>query len=327
MINKRAIKKKIRSAYQRLNRLTDQKLCKRADQLTEATLLLLGKEMSWKVANLPPNTEFRNVGFKVFSQWDEDGIIQYLIHKIPIENKTFVEFGVENYEESNTRFLLLNDHWQGLVLDACEADIRYIQTDRIYWEYDLQAKCTWITRENINSLIEEAGFPSDVGLLSIDIDGNDYWIWEVIGSIKPRIVVVEYNSLFGLWPISIPYQENFDRTAAHYSNLYYGCSLSALSHLAKTKGYLLVGSNIWGHNAFFVRSDVAGECKGLEPEEGYVLSKFRESRGADGKLTYARGADRIKLIEHLPVVNVVTGQTGPLKDFNPQSDAAGSGGA
>ena len=318
MIRKRLIKKKIRSVYQKLNRLVDQRLGSRTEHYAEATLLLLGKEMSWRVASLPPNTDFRKVGFKVFSQWDEDGIIQYLINKIPIENRTFIEFGVENYEESNTRFLLLNNHWQGLVLDASSADIRYIQTDRIYWEFDLQAKCTWITRVNINSLLAEAGFSDDVGLLSIDIDGNEYWIWEAIQSIRPRIVIVEYSSLFGLQPISIPYKENFDRTVAHHSTLYYGCSLAALSHLAKKKGYLLLGSNIWGHNAFFVRSDVAGAFKGLDPKEAYVYSKFRESRDRAGRPSYVRGQDRIKLIEHLPVVNVVTGQAGSLKDSHGQ---------
>src|SRR5713226_10608594 len=157
-----------------------EKLKRKTQRHSGTALLLLGKQMAWRVASLPPNTDFRKVGFKVFSQWDEDGIIQYLISKIPIENRTFIEFGVENYEESNTRFLLLNNHWQGLVLDASAADVSYIQTDRIYWEFDLQAKCTWITRDNINSLLEEAGFGGDIGLLSIDIDGNEYWIWEAI---------------------------------------------------------------------------------------------------------------------------------------------------
>lgn len=315
MINKRAIKKRIRRAYQELYRLADQKLGRKDDYISEAALLLLGKEMSWKVADLPPNTDFRKIGFKVFSQWDEDGIIQYLIHKIPIKSRTFIEFGVENYEESNTRYLLLNNHWQGLVLDASASDIRYIRTDRIYWEFDLQARCAWITRDNIDSLLKDAGFDEDIGLLSIDIDGNEYWIWEAIESVRPRIVIIEYNSVFGLQPISIPYKEDFERTAAHHSTLYYGCSLAALHHLAEKKGYRLVGSNIWGHNAFFVRSDVAGDMRGLELQEAYVQSKFRESRGPAGNPTYARGRDRIKLIEHLPVVNVVTGQVGALKDF------------
>jgi hypothetical protein len=278
--------------------------------------------MSREVANLPPNTDFRNLGFKVFSQWDEDGIIQYLISHLPIESKTFIEFGVQDYEESNTRFLLLNDHWQGAVLDGCASDIRFIQTDRIYWEFDLQAECAWITKANIDSLLRNFGFPEDVGLLSIDIDGNDYWIWEAIQSIRPRIVIVEYNSLFGLHPVSVPYKENFERTAAHYSDLYFGCSLGALSYLAEKKGYLLVGSNVWGHNAFFIRSDIAAGFRGLDAGEAYVLGRFRVSRNPTGNLNYARGEDRQKLIEHLPIVNVVTGQQGPLRDFLRKSDVS-----
>jgi hypothetical protein len=201
-----------------------------------------------------------------------------------------------------------------MVLDARASDIRYIQQDRIYWQYDLQARCTWITRENIDALLQSAGFGEDVGLLSIDIDGNDYWIWEAIQSIRPAIVVVEYNSLLGLRPIAVPYREDFDRADAHYSNLYYGASLGALHHLAQKKGYLLLGSNIWGHNAFFVRADIAGEFRGLELREAYVASKFRESRDEVGRLTYVRGNDRLRLIEELPVVEVVTGETTKLRD-------------
>jgi hypothetical protein len=301
------LKQRIKSAYRRLRR--------RADHDQETALLLLGRQMAWQVAGLPPNTDFRRVGFKVFSQWDEDGIIQYLIHHVPIENRTFVEFGVENYEESNTRFLLLNNHWQGMVLDASPADIEYIRCDRIHWQYDLQVKEAWITRENIDSLLGQAGFGEDLGLLSIDVNGNDYWIWEAIASLRPRIVIVEYNSLLGLEPICVPYREDFDRTAAHHSNLYYGSSLAALDCLAKSKGYILLGSNIWGHNAFFVRADVAGEFQALAPEHAYVASKFREARDEAGNLTYARGEERLQLIEHLPVINVVSGEQGRLKDL------------
>lgn len=298
------IKTDVKRAYQRIRRKTESK--------SAATLLLLGKEMSWRVADAPPNTDLRKVGFKVFSQWDEDGIIQYLISKIPIANEIFVEFGVEDYEESNTRFLLLNNHWRGLVLDASEADINYVQTDRIYWQFDLQAKQAWITRENIDRLLHEAGFPEDIGLLSIDINGNEYWIWQAIESMRPRIVIVEYNSLFGLQPIAVPYRQDFDRTLAHHSNLYYGCSLGALDHLARRKGYILVGSNIWGHNAFFLRSDVATEFQALQPHQAYVCSKFRESRDFSGNLTHLRAEDRVREIGHLPVMNVVTGEHGSI---------------
>src|SRR5262249_5467978 len=124
-----------------------------------------------------------------------------------------------------------------------------------------------------------------------------------------------YNSLFGLEPIVVPYKQDFNRTGAHYSNLYYGASLGALHHLARKKGYILLGSNVWGHNAFFVREDVAAGFRGLEPREAYVPSKFRESRDPSGKLTYLRGEERIGLIQHLPVRNVSTEREGSLKDF------------
>lgn len=311
MISKADIKKGLKLAFKKVRR--------KIPSNTAATLLLLGQQISRQVAVAPPNESFRKVGFKVFSQWDEDGIVQYLISHLPIPNKTFIEFGVEDYEESNTRFLLLKDHWQGMVLDACESDIRFIQTDRIYWEFDLQAKCAWIKRENIDSLLCGSGFSEDVGLLSIDIDGNEYWVWEAIQSIKPRIVIVEYNSLFGLEPVSVPYKEDFHKLSAHYSGLYYGCSLAALCHLACKKGYILVGSNVWGHNAFFIRSDVASEFRGLKAEEVYLPSKYRDSRDPAGNLTYLRGKDRMKLIEHLPVTNVVTRRDALLKElYDPQ---------
>src|SRR5208337_1851018 len=158
---KRMTTKKLTLAYKKLRR--------KIPSHTATTLLLLGRQMSRQVAIGPPNASFRKVGFKVFSQWDEDGIIQYLISHLPIKNKTFIEFGVENYEESNTRFLLLNDNWQGMVLDACEQDIRYIERDDFYWKYDLQVKQAWITRENIDDLLVGSGFGEHVGILSIDI--------------------------------------------------------------------------------------------------------------------------------------------------------------
>lgn len=301
------IKTKLKAAYKRFR--------SNPHDFDTTILLAAGKQMSWQVADLPMNLNFRRVGFKVFSQWDEDGIIQYLISKIPIRHETFIEFGVENYLESNTRFLLVNNHWRGLVLDARQSDVDYIRRDKIYWQYDLRASRAWITRENINDLLRDSGFCEDLGLLSIDIDGNDYWIWESIQSFKPRILIVEYNSLFGLQPIVVPYVQDFSRTAAHHSNLYYGASLGALHHLARKKGYILLGSNIWGHNAFFAREDIAAGFQGLDPQEAYVESKFREARDASGKLTYLRGPDRIRVIEQLPVVNVASGREGSLKDL------------
>jgi len=158
----------------------------------------------------------RDVEFRAFSQWGEDGIIQYLISQVPIENTSFVEFGVENYLEANTRFLLINDNWKGLVLDGSQRHIDFIRNDKIYWRHDLTAECRFITRENINDTLDGCGFRGDIGLLSIDIDGNDYWVWESIDIIKPRIVVCEYNSVFGgQQAVTVPYDAIFVRTDAH----------------------------------------------------------------------------------------------------------------
>lgn len=174
--------------------------------------------------------------FKVFSQWGDDGIIQFLVDYLDIENKTFIEFGVQNYTEANTRFLLINNNWTGLIMDGSEENMNYVKHDDIYWQYQLTAIPVFITTENINNLIIENGFEGEIGLLHIDIDGNDYWVWKEITSISPIIVIVEYNSIFGVdntW--TTPYRPDFQRTEAHHSNLYFGASLAALCDLADEK--------------------------------------------------------------------------------------------
>jgi hypothetical protein len=243
--------------------------------------------------------------FRVFSQWGEDGIIQYLISKVPIENKVFIEFGVEDYRESNTRFLLINNNWSGLVIDSNPKFINNIRAQNYYWRHDLTAICDFVTVENINSIIKQSGIEGDIGLLSIDVDGNDYWIWEAVTVVSPRIVVVEYNSVFGRdRAVTIPYQPDFNRTKAHYSNLYFGASLRAFCLQAERKGYLFVGSNSAGSNAFFVRKDVALGVKEKDPTIDFVESKLREARDKAGKLIFTSGIARRELISDMPVVDV-----------------------
>lgn len=246
-----------------------------------------------------------DVEFKVFSQFGDDGIIQYLIQNIEIPQKKFIEFGVQNYQESNTRFLLMNNNWKGLVIEGNKEDVDYIKKDEIYWRYDLTAVNCFITKENINKIFSENGFTGEVGLLSIDIDGNDYWIWECINVVNPIIVIVEYNSVFGPhYAVTVPYDPSFIRTKAHYSNLYWGCSLKGFYLIAKKKGYSFIGCNSNGNNAYFVRKDKLGDLKTLTIEEGYVESKFRESRDINGYLTFVSGADRLKAIEEMPVIDL-----------------------
>jgi hypothetical protein len=282
----------------------------------DASLLLTSKLNVDRVKRLRNIETLSDVEFKVYSQWGEDGIIQYLTHRIPIENKCFIEFGVENYTEANTRFLIVNDNWKGLVIDGSEDQVNNIKSDDIYWKYDLTAQCWFITRDNINDIIKNAGFDGDIGLLSIDIDGNDYWIWDAIDMVSPRIVICEYNSIFGSeFPISVPYEKDFVRTTAHYSNLYFGASLPALCLLAEKKGYDFVGTNSVGSNAFFVRKDFSQGIKKLSAKEGYIKSNIRESRDNNGQLSYLTGRDRLQAISHLDVVNVSSGSHMKLRDI------------
>lgn len=247
--------------------------------------------------------------FKVFSQWGEDGIIQFLLRHVEIKNDIFVEFGVENYLESNTRFLLVNNNWSGLVIDGDPENISYIKSSPIYWRHDLKAECAFITKDNINELLTSNGLKNDIGLLSVDIDGNDYWVWNAIDVISPRIVVCEYNSLWGdTLSVTTPYQPLFSRTKEHYSNLYFGASITALTDLAKSKGYSLVGSNTAGNNIFFVRNDLLGSLIVLSPQNAWIKSRFRESRNQLGNLSFLSFDERLRLVSDMPLVNLCDGQ-------------------
>jgi hypothetical protein len=251
--------------------------------------------------------------FKVFSQWGDDGIIDFLVSYLDIPEKSFIEFGVEDYTESNTRFLLINHNWKGLVLDGNKKDIAYIFEDEITWRHTLTAKHAFITKENINQLIQENGFSSELGLLHIDIDGNDYWVWDAIDTVNPVIVIVEYNSVFGKdRAITVPYNPSFNRTRAHYSNLYFGASLKALVTLGTKKGYSFIGSNSHGNNAYFIRNDKLKNLKVHTVEEGYVESKFREGRLQNGQHSFLAGRNRLAALTGLPVVNVETGASETL---------------
>jgi hypothetical protein len=244
--------------------------------------------------------------FKIFSQWGEDGIIQYLIQAADIKSDFFIEFGVENYSEANTRFLLMNNNWSGLVIDSSESNIKSIRNNDLYWRYNLIAKAGFVTAENINDMIKEEKVEGEIGILSMDIDGNDYWIWEAINVVQPVIVIVEYNSVFGKdTNITVPYNKEFDRHKQHYSGLYWGASLGAFNHLAEQKGYAFAGSNSAGNNAFFVLKSRLGKINPVTVEEGYVESKFRDSKNLQGQLDFASGKERINKIKGLPVFDVV----------------------
>lgn len=278
--------------------------------------MLAGKQLAEMNSGKKNIQSLDEVAFQVFSQWGEDGIIQYIISQIAIPNKIFIELGVEKYTESNTRFLLINNYWQGLVIDGCKLDIRFIKNDFIYWKYNITAYNDFITKENINSLISSFTSCSDIGLLSIDIDGNDYWIWEAIDVVKPRIVVCEYNTVFGnTQKVSIPYEKSFTQTKAHFSNLYYGASLGALCFLAEKKGYDFIGTATSGVNAFFIRKDLAASFVTYNAITGFHESVNRSSKDKKGRLNFLPANERLHIIKDMKVVDVASGSLHTIKDL------------
>jgi hypothetical protein len=283
--------------------------------------LTLGRMAAWKVRSIQVLSTLTEAEFSVSSQWGQDGILDWLIERadLPPALHSFVEFGVESYRVSNTRFLLQNRNWRGLILDSSPDVLPTVKADGLFWKHDLTVKQAFITRENINDLIATAGFSGEIGLLSVDIDGNDYWVWEAIAAVNPVLCVCEYNAVFGdLHPISIPCEASFNRTEAHSSTLYFGASIAALRALAARKGYRFVGTNLAGNDAFFVREDYAQRFVDRSLRTIQALpSRFRESRDPEGQPTYIVGLDRLRTIAALPVVNTETGAKLTLGDLNP----------
>ena len=276
----------------------------------EIELLAIGKMLS----NQQYSMESRNINdyeFKIFSQFGDDGIIQYLLKNISIQNEVFIEFGVENYLESNTRFLMMNNNWAGFVMDGSEDAMQSLENQSWYWKYSLTHKAVFIDKDNINELLANTGF-SNIGVFNIDLDGNDYHILTEIdlSRLNPSILIVEYNSVFGKdRPITIPYDKAFIRTNAHYSNLYYGASLSALNYAALKKNYSLIGCNLAGNNAYFVKNSLLNDkVKKLSVEEAFKESKFREGRNKDYSLSYLAGKERVEMIKGMEVMNVMTNE-------------------
>lgn len=246
--------------------------------------------------------------FRVYSQFGEDGLLQYLFRHLPHAPHVFVEFGVEDYKEANTRFLLLNDRsWAGLVMDGSEENVAAIRQDPAYLRFNLKVAAAWIGRDNINDLLIGQGFEGEIGLLSIDIDGNDFWVWDAITAVSPVVVVIEYNYRFGAEnSVVVPYDPLFDKGTAHPSGIYYGSSLKALTVLAEHKGYTFVGCSTGGVNAFFVRRDcLTTAITEVSVEEGYVAGHHAEMREPEtGIQVKAALEEQMRLLLTLPLETV-----------------------
>jgi hypothetical protein len=226
------------------------------DRVMQMQLLRYWDDELAKPRNADPKRLLRH-GFKVYSQCDEDGIIQEIFRRIGNGNRVFVEFGVETGVECNSAKLLM-EGWRGLWLDGSSAHVAHIRRslDAFVRDGRLRVIESFITAENINALLAEGGVTGDIDLLSIDIDRNDYWVWKAIEVVKPRVVIIEYNATLRP-PLSlvVPYEPMQTWNGSNY----FGASLEALVKLGRAKGYRLVGCSFSGANAFFVRDEFAGD--------------------------------------------------------------------
>ena len=289
-------------------------------------LILLAKNLmtsnSWlEKANFENPKWIQDKEFRVYSQFGDDGIIQWLINFLGIESKNFIEFGVGNFHESNSHFLLVNNSWNGFIIDSSKKNITTIKNSEMYWRYNLRAELAFIDKNNINLLLELSGFKK-LGYLHIDLDGNDYWILDTINLklYEPDILILEYNAVFGNNDeISVPYDKNFNRMKAHYSGKYWGASLKAFNFLAEKKDYYFIGCNSAGNNAYFLHRKFEKLIPKTNIDLGFQDARYRDSREKNsqnnkiGKLQYLSVKEQRKQIQGLQVVNVKNNSIYDLK--------------
>jgi hypothetical protein len=234
----------------------------------------------------------KNIFFeKLDSQSDESAIIERLIRRFEIP-KSFIELGFSGWEFNCIK--LAKKNWNGLLIDG---DKYNVTTANQIFSKKIKVKQLWLDLDSISYVLDFAHL-NKIGILSIDVDGNDYWFLEKLISSKPAIIIMEFNLFFGLRPISTPYDPIFDRTKSHESWAYYGASLSAMTFLANNNNYSLIDISKTCVNAFFIRNDLLGA-------EDKVLDHFQVS--LEGSHPNGAKIDTEKwwqMIKNLQYVNV-----------------------
>ena len=197
----------------------------------------------------------RDTGYRVFSQFEEDGKLLFIFAAIGIPRGTFIDIGSGDGINSNCANLALNFGWSGLFIDGRADNIergeKFYQQHPDTWLDPPRFIHAMVTRENINDVIRQASLGNQIDLMSIDIDGNDYWVWDAIECVTPSVVIVETHIEFGTRSIVVPYDKDYVYPGKHPD--YHGASPVAMAKLANKKGYRLVGSNEYGFNTIYIR--------------------------------------------------------------------------
>jgi hypothetical protein len=281
----------------------------------EKKLLMEGKSLSLKHKQKKKIKNLADIEFRVFSQWGEDGIIDWIVSQLKKIPKNFLEIGTEDYRESNTRFLLINKNWDGQLIDCDKNAIKNIKSQRIFWKHNLRATVAFLTTKNVDKIISGLKLPKMIGIISLDIDGIDYWILKKIKNLKPAIFVCEYNGFFGkLKKLTVPNKDYFSRNEEHYSNLYYGASIRAFQGLLKSD-YFFLGTNSSGNNAFFVKKNYKNIFKDKIKDFKIFDTKFRESRDRNKKLNYLNINKVKSMLNNKEVINLDNNKRIKLKEI------------
>lgn len=197
-------------------------------------------------------------GYRIYSQFEEDGILLYIFAAIGAEYKKFIDIGSGDGINSNCANFAVNFGWNGCFIDGNPQNIKngkkYYANNSDTWAYPPTFINAFIQRENINELISDHGFAGGVDLISIDIDGNDYWIWDALTVVEPRVVMVETHIEFGMNSIVVPYDKNYSYPGKHPD--YHGASPVAMEKLARKKGYRLVGAINYGFNTIYIKNGI-----------------------------------------------------------------------
>jgi hypothetical protein len=211
-----------------------------------------------------PLPSLGDVEFRAFSQNGEDGILLYLFSLIGTKTKISVEVCAGDGIQCNSANLMLNHGWTGLLVDGdyenVAKGISFYSKHLDTFSFPPKFVHAWVDRETINDLISRNGISGEIDLLSIDLDGVDYWIWEAIDVIQPRVVAAETQCIWGdERSVSVPYRPDFRSPLIQGFGVYSGASLPAFVGLGKRKGYRLIGTQALGFNAFFVRNDIGND--------------------------------------------------------------------
>jgi hypothetical protein len=223
--------------------------------------LTRAEKQPWPSPELAAEAGLARYEYSFCSQNGEDGILRRIFDAIGYESRRFVEFGFHATQNNSIR-LVLQENFSGLFIDGNPENAA--RFTRLAGRMSLQgvlAIAEFLDRDNLDRTIVRNGGGGTADFLSIDVDGNDYWLWKSLTSVKARVICIEYNAGFGdSHSLTVAYDDAFERYAMHPSGFYYGASLAALEKLGREKGYRLVGCDSAGINAFFVASDTGTDC-------------------------------------------------------------------